>query len=404
MRRNRTAIALSAAALAVAVLGQTQLGQAAANAVRVSLFAQNAGKVNNIKASRTPTPGRLLPLDAHGKLPAAVLPSSREGKRGPQGPPGPEGPRGERGPAGAGYIRTLIVHPATDPAKSGNELIGALASIVDNSATNPYLVKIEPGIYDLGARSLALKQYVDVEGSGELVTTISSSIVDGLGTVVGSDHSELRFVTVKNTGGGPQAIGLYSDSTSPRYTHVTASASGASENYGLYASNGAPVLTDVTAIASGGGVAMALTNFGGNVSVTNTALSASDAAGLNAALRTTYGGSVKVLSSILTASGGAIAMGMRAYNGSHSLANVTVSATGASQSYGLFVGQKSSAPTVTVNQSRVTGQSNSVYSVGGAVRIGASQLVGPAGVEELGTVVCAVSYGGDFSPLGPACD
>ena len=52
-----------------------------------------------------------------------------------------------------------------------------------------------------------------------------------------------------------------------------------------------------------------------------------------------------------------------------------------------------------MNQSRISGQTNSVFALGGTVRLGASQLTGPAGVDELGTVVCAVSYNGSFNAL-----
>lgn len=34
------------------------------------------------------------------------------------------------------------------------------------SVSNPYLVKIMPGVYDLGTTSLQMRAYVDVEGSG----------------------------------------------------------------------------------------------------------------------------------------------------------------------------------------------------------------------------------------------
>ena len=69
MTKHRAAIALSATALVVAVLGQTGIGHAAVGAVRVALFAQNSARVNNIQASRTPMPGRLLALNAKGQFP-----------------------------------------------------------------------------------------------------------------------------------------------------------------------------------------------------------------------------------------------------------------------------------------------------------------------------------------------
>ena len=130
MRKHRAAIALSMTALVVAVLGQTSIGNAAVGAVRVALFAQNAGKVNNIQASRAPMPGKLVPLNASGKLPSSVLPAAAR-----------TSPRG--------YTHTLIVSPDPDPFVAGRQLLQAVAGITDASPANPYLVKIEPGIYDL---------------------------------------------------------------------------------------------------------------------------------------------------------------------------------------------------------------------------------------------------------------
>lgn len=65
----------------------------------IAAFAANAGAVNGIKASRTPKPGRLVPLGRNAKLPASVVPSQR-GARGATGPAGPAGPPGATGPAG----------------------------------------------------------------------------------------------------------------------------------------------------------------------------------------------------------------------------------------------------------------------------------------------------------------
>jgi hypothetical protein len=387
MTKNRAAIALSTAALVAAVLGQTAVGHAAANAVRIALFAQNSGRVNNIQASRTPMPGRLLPLNAKGKLPASVLPAVSSGAR----------------QAGESYTHTLFVHPDPNVNKAGTALASVLTGITDNSASNPYLVKIEPGIYHLGAGSVTMKPYVDVEGSGEGVTTLTSTNSSGAGTVVGADHSELRFLSVTNTGGGQQSVALFSESTSPRFTHVTALAAGGAENYGIHISNGSPALTNVTSTASGGSQSFAVGNFNGNVTVLNSSFGASDAAGLNIGLITTFGGSVRLVSSALTGSGGVIAIGMRSYSGSHSLQNVTVTGSGGGENYGIYNGQKTSAPSMSVHQSRVSGQTNSVFALGGSVKLGATQLTGPAGVGELGTVACAASYDGSFNGLSPGC-
>ena len=407
---NRISTTLAAAALIVAVLGITPLGHAAADAVRVALFAQNAGKVGNIKASRTPVPGQLLALDAKGRFPSSVLPKGaagapgEPGERGPQGAQGIPGPAGPQG-AGVSYERTIIVSPdPLDETKNGLLLRNALAGITGNGPTRPYLLKIEPGIYDLGSEPLALKPYVDVEGSGELTTTISSTAAIPA-TLVAANNSELRFVSVRGT----NTVALYSNGVSPRFTHVTATSSGGSFNYPIEVTGGAALLTDVTTAGTGGVQAAGLVNFGGgsNLTAVNSSFTGSGASSVNVGLLA-YGGSSTISGSVLTASGGAFAVALRVYNGSHSLMNVTASGSGAPESYGVFSGYKFNAPTVTVNQSRVSGTTNSVYAfgggaAGGAARIGASQLTGPTAALNPSVVTCAASYNGSFAQLSPTC-
>jgi pectin methylesterase-like acyl-CoA thioesterase len=81
----------------------------------------------------------------------------------------------------------------------------ALNSITNASATNPYVVKVMPGIYDLVTASLQMKEYVDLEGSGPENTIITSSNnnVDGgtcaVGTVLMANNSAIRNIKVVNT-------------------------------------------------------------------------------------------------------------------------------------------------------------------------------------------------------------
>jgi hypothetical protein len=100
---TKISVGLSTAALVVALLGSTSAGRAALDAVipvplakRAYLAdtAKNAVRVNNIKASRTPTAGLLLPLDSSGKLPASV------GAVGPKGDKGDKGDKGKDGKPG----------------------------------------------------------------------------------------------------------------------------------------------------------------------------------------------------------------------------------------------------------------------------------------------------------------
>jgi hypothetical protein len=86
---RRLPLLLSTLALVVALTG---VGAAdAVRAVRRALFAQNAGSVDGISASRTPHPGRLLALGRDGRFPSGVVPAGPRGPRGAQGPPGPVG-------------------------------------------------------------------------------------------------------------------------------------------------------------------------------------------------------------------------------------------------------------------------------------------------------------------------
>src|SRR5689334_13698640 len=61
--------------------------------------------------------------------------------------------------------RTIIVSPVVTPTQNGTALIGAMSLIAgaSPSITNPWLLKLEPGQYDLGSQSLILLPYVDLE-------------------------------------------------------------------------------------------------------------------------------------------------------------------------------------------------------------------------------------------------
>jgi hypothetical protein len=73
------------------------------------------------------------------------------------------------------YARTVLVRPKATPAASGNALKAAVAGITSAAADKQYLVKVEPGLYDLGTSKLQMKAFVDIEGSGMGTTTITRS-------------------------------------------------------------------------------------------------------------------------------------------------------------------------------------------------------------------------------------
>jgi microcystin-dependent protein len=84
-------------------------------------------------------------------------------------------------------------------------------------------------------------------------------------------------VTVKNTGGsGELIVALFSERSSPRFSHVRVVASGGAENQAIHISS-APVLDHLVASASGGGTAIGVANFNGALTVSNSTFAAADA-------------------------------------------------------------------------------------------------------------------------------
>jgi len=99
------------------------------------------------------------------------------------------------------------------------------------SETNPCLIKILPGVYDIGTNALQMMPYVDIEGSGENITKIKGG---GPSAVIrGNSFTELRFLTVEHTGGAESSIAI-SGSPSQRLTSITIiSTSGNNTNFGV---------------------------------------------------------------------------------------------------------------------------------------------------------------------------
>jgi len=140
-------------------------------------------------------------------------------------------------------------------AKSGGDYTSvqaAIDSIADASASNRYLVWIAPGVY---SEAVTMKQFVDIQGSGELVTkiTTSGSTTHTNATVLGADDAELRFLTVENTGGAEYAVAIYNDNASPTLTHVTLIALGAQRGHGMYNNSSSPTMTEMVISVSASG-------------------------------------------------------------------------------------------------------------------------------------------------------
>jgi hypothetical protein len=109
-------------------------------------------------------------------------------------------------PGFAQPLGTVITVPASaDPLAAGSALLAAMGSIADASAAKPYLLKLEPGVYDLGrGGTLQGKLYVDVEGSGEGITILQNegdpNIYGGAPVLEPLSHEEFRALTIRDRG------------------------------------------------------------------------------------------------------------------------------------------------------------------------------------------------------------
>ncbi len=117
------------------------------------------------------------------------------------GTPGQDGADGQDAESPA-----RVIWVADDGTGDFTSLSAALASITDATATKPYVIKIAPGKYTENS-NVAMKNYVDVEGSGQGITTIecacSSNGFGASAAVISATAitAEIRHLTINNTGG-----------------------------------------------------------------------------------------------------------------------------------------------------------------------------------------------------------
>jgi hypothetical protein len=280
--------------------------------------------------------------------------------------------------------RTMVVHPVpTNPKLAGMELLTAMAHITNASATNPWLIKLDAGVYDLGSTTLAMRPYVDIEGSGEDVTKITAAGLGyNTGTVNGTSNAELRFLTIENTGGPFDAIAVtvegaspFATGPSPKLTHVTLTSSGGTSlTIGMVAFFSSAQLTDVTVNMPGGGIGLRL---GGGETlrhVTVTVSSGPAAYAIGADLDLSVAGSGRVTT----------------------MNDVTIVAPDAALLEELFA-------IATVDRSTLKGGQNSVRLVGQtSLAIGASNLAGPA-ANGGGLLTCVGVYNASYVWLNSSC-
>jgi hypothetical protein len=320
---------------------------------------------------------------------------------------------------GSLYGKTAIV------AQSGGDYTSPLDAMTDiagwcgtPSSTNPCMVKIMPGIYDLGNNGLTMQSYVDIEGSGENTTIITSTHSSGSwdaasATVAGADNAEMRFLSIENQGGSTYSIAIYNSYASPDVTHVIATAYGGSHSYGTFNSTSAPSMTNVTANASGVSNSVGIYNSLSSPVMENVNATASGGGTNRGVFNVSF--APEMTNVRATASGGSINYGVHNFNtSSPSMNNVTAEASGGSSfNYGVY--NQTSSPVINNSITIASGGSSSfgVYnknsslpelvnvSINGIIITGRQLFVPASGTDaENGTLLLAANN--EITGLGAA--
>ncbi len=146
---------------------------------------------------------------------------------------------------------TVIVSPVTgNPSASGTNSSTRSPGITTASSSNPYVLKLDPGIYDVGAAGLQMKPYVDIEGSGQQ-STILRGPGGSFGVVNGAAPAELRNLQVLSQGGASNSVAVYLDECATSLRDLTLiSRGGPFENIGLYTYASGTTVSNVSVTAT----------------------------------------------------------------------------------------------------------------------------------------------------------
>jgi hypothetical protein len=247
--------------------------------------------------------------------------------------------------------------------------VAAMASIVDADESNPYLLVIAPGVYELGSQQLFMKEYVEIAGSGQNATflrgTVSGGSLDSnAAMVVGADNSSLRDLTIQNVDGNSSySIGIYNNTTF-RVLDVTIAVSGGSgSQLGLRSVSGAHLtLQGCTINVSGSGNQRGIWNTSSELIVIDSKITVSSG-NTQWGLFNDGAASASFTESVITVSGGS--------NDQYGVQNLTLSFStitrstiaisgGSSDQYGIYNNDTGGGVAI-VKNSVVSAPTNSVY-------------------------------------------
>lgn len=192
------------------------------------------------------------------------------------------------------YVRTYVVGPVGTPIENGVALVVAVGGIpVPTSQEESVLLKLEPGVYDLGSGFLTPFPWMAIEGAGQEFTRITSAFCstsqyDGtLRSLSSSEHVVLRNLTVENTCGeaASRSKALSNQASFFTMDHVTLIANGAALNN------------------------TAFFNFGHDLSITDSTLSVLNGTASNSGL-VNRGDGAELFNVFIEVAGGTLARGI----------------------------------------------------------------------------------------------
>ena len=180
--------------------------------------------------------GEVGPRGEQGPI-GLMGPQGPIGPPGATGPQGPQGPMGETGPQGPPGEPAIPMENVIWVSKSGGDFSSieyALSTITDASETNPYLIRVGPGVFDEGAYNA--KDHVYLKGSGRGVT-----VMRGQGSYVvirGEMNTGLSDVSIETYSvNGSASVGVELDSFGGgkvSISNIDVSATGGDETKGLW--------------------------------------------------------------------------------------------------------------------------------------------------------------------------
>lgn len=339
---------------------------------------------------------------------------------GHQGPPGPQ----------AKYGGVAVV------AKSGGDYTNPVAAMADIAAwggtpspSNPCLLKIMPGVYDIGTNSLVMQPYVDIEGAGETVTKITGTISSvgypiSNGVVQGASNAEIRSLSVENTGMGSYNAAIYNgNGATPKITHVaaislgdntyncgifnnnsapyiaytTVKVSDGASNYGIDSRNSSsPDLFDVKVNVSGGNVAVGVAENSSMSAIANSRIYASGSPD-NRGIYSVKSAGALIRNSMIHASGGTNNYGVYSSEATLNFTSAWIfAAQGTGVNYGIVT---STSGVIRVDNSVIRGNTNTVRNNSGVTTsLGSSKLEG-GNWFNAGVIHCVGCYDENYDPI-----